>query len=252
MREKKISQEKNKTAKKKELLVEYFAPLSDILSALDALEISLGYEVRPAEEFKQAEPLDGLMLILLSQNTNDRNRDIAFANLKQRYPKWEQVADLEAEEIASLIRIAGLGKTKSERMKLILNLIHAEFGAYSIDAMLQWEPQRARDFLGALPGIGPKTVACVLVFDLGMPAFPVDTHVDRLSHKLGWIPKRMSPEKTQVYLEGVLPPERFRGAHLNLIEHGRQVCHARKPACVDCCIRSLCLWLKEQEGEPQS
>lgn len=100
------------------------------------------------------------------------------------------MAALEAEEIESLIRIAGLGKTKSERMKQILDLIHAEFGAYSIDAMLQWEPQRARDFLGALPGIGPKTVACVLVFDLGMPAFPVDTHVDRLSHKLGWVLKK--------------------------------------------------------------
>ena len=247
MKEKKISPEKNKATEKKELTANEYAPLADILSALDALEISLGYEARPADEFKQAEPLDGLMLILLSQNTNDRNRDIAFANLKRLYPRWEQIAALEAEEIESLIRIAGLGKTKSERMKQILDLIHAEFGAYSIDAMLQWEPQRARDFLGALPGIGPKTVACVLVFDLGMPAFPVDTHVDRLSHKLGWVPKKMSPEKTQVYLEGILPPDRFRGAHLNLIEHGRQVCHARKPACGDCCIRSLCLWLKEQE-----
>lgn len=243
----KVSPKKNKVTEKKELTAKEYAPIADILSALDALEKSLGYEARPADEFKQAEPLDGLMLILLSQNTNDRNRDIAFANLKRLYPRWEQVAALEAEEIESLIRIAGLGKIKSERMKQILDLIHAEFGAYSIDAMLQWEPQRARDFLGALPGIGPKTVACVLVFDLGMPAFPVDTHVDRLSHKLGWVPKKMSPEKTQVYLEGILPPDRFRGAHLNLIEHGRQVCHARKPACGDCCIRSFCLWLKEQE-----
>lgn len=251
MMEKKAAPKKNKASEKKRG-AESFAPLGDVLSALDALELSLGYEARPADEFKQAEPLDGLILILLSQNTNDRNRDIAFANLKRHYPKWEQVAALEAEEIASLIRVAGLGNTKSERMKLILEHIRTEFGVYSIDAMLDWDPKRAREFLGALPGVGPKTVACVLVFDLGMPAFPVDTHVDRLSHKLGWVPGRMSPEKTQSYLEGILPPDRFRGAHLNLIEHGRRICHARKPACADCCIRALCHWTREQAEAQQS
>ena len=222
-----------------------FAPIADVIRSLDLLETSLGYEKRPAEEFKQVEPMDGLMLILLSQNTNDRNRDIAFAKLKEHYPRWEQVAKLAAEDIEPLIRLAGLGKTKSQRMIEILSIIRERLGEYSIDALVDWQPEAVREFLGSLPGIGPKTVACVMVFDLDMEAFPVDTHVHRISHKLGWVPRKLNAVKAQEYLEGVLPPERFRGAHLNVIEHGRQVCHARKPECARCCVRELCKWIIE-------
>lgn len=233
------------SGEKKIELGQSFAPIEDIICALDLLEGSLGYEKRPAEEFKQVEPMDGLMLILLSQNTNDRNRDIAFAKLKKLYPRWEEVAKRSAEEIEPIIRLAGLGKTKSQRMIEILSIIQERLGGYSIDPLLEWNPEEVREFLGSLPGIGPKTVACVMVFDLDMPAFPVDTHVHRISHKLGWVPRKYGAIKAQEYLEGVLPPDRFRGAHLNVIEHGRQVCHARKPKCESCCVRALCKWIVE-------
>ena len=225
-------------------------PAPGVLTAvLDALESSLGYESHPEDEFKNEDPLDGLILTLLSQNTNDRNRDKAFANLKRSHPSWDMVALLQPEEIAPFIRVAGLANIKSDRMKQLLEIIHHDFGAHSLKKMESWDVKDARAYLTALPGIGPKTVACVLVFELGMPAFPVDTHVARISRRLGWFSEKTPPEKIQSRLEEIMPPERCRGAHLNIIEHGRQVCHARKPSCAVCVIKEHCLFYKERTEE---
>ena len=215
---------------------------------LDAFERHWGNEGRPSPELKHDDPLDGLMLTLLSQNTNDRNRDKAFEKLKAEYPRWEMAAEAPAERIVDLIRVAGLGDTKAARMKQILAILRDKFGSYSICELKNWDAAKAREFLVSLPGVGVKTAACVLVFDLGVPAFPVDTHVARISRRLGWVPEKMAPDKIQEYLESTLPRERFRGAHLNMIEHGRGICSARKPDCDKCYAKNWCQFSKSLDG----
>ena len=215
---------------------------------LDAFERNWGNEGRPSPELKHDDPLDGLMLTLLSQNTNDRNRDKAFEKLKAEYPRWEMAAEAPAERIVDLIRVAGLGDTKAARMKQILAILRDKFGSYSICELKNWDAAKAREFLVSLPGVGVKTAACVLVFDLGVPAFPVDTHVARISRRLGWAPEKMAPDKIQEYLESTLPRERFRGAHLNMIEHGRGICSARKPDCDKCYSKNWCQFSKSLDG----
>ena len=215
---------------------------------LDAFEKHWGNEGNSSPELKHQDPLDGLILTLLSQNTNDKNRDKAFDKLKSEYPAWEKAAEAPIERIVDLIRIAGLGDTKAARMKQILAILKDKFGSYSINELKGWDPHKAREFLVSLPGVGVKTAACVLVFDLEMPAFPVDTHVARISRRLGWVPEKMAPDKIQEYLEGTLPPKRFRGAHLNIIQHGRGICSARKPDCIKCYAKKWCQFSKSLDG----
>lgn len=215
---------------------------------LDAFEKHWGNEGRPSPELKHDEPLDGLMLTLLSQNTNDKNRDKAFEKLKAEYPKWDRVAEAPIEKVVDLIRVAGLGDTKAKHMKQILVILKEKFGRYSLIEMQKWKAEEARAFLVSLPGVGVKTAGCVLIFDLDMPAFPVDTHVARISRRLGWVPEKMAPDKIQEYLESTLPPERFRGAHLNIIEHGRGICSARKPDCKNCFAEKRCQFTKSLDG----
>ena len=215
---------------------------------LDAFEKHWGNEGNFSPELKHQDPLDGLILTLLSQNTNDKNRDKAFEKLKSEYPAWEKAAEAPIERIVDLIRIAGLGDTKAARMKQILAILKDKFGSYSINELKGWDPHKAREFLVSLPGVGVKTAACVLVFDLEMPAFPVDTHVARISRRLGWVPEKMAPDKIQEYLEGTLPPKRFRGAHLNIIQHGRGICSARKPDCIKCYAKKWCQFSKSLDG----
>ncbi|MDR1885898.1 MAG: endonuclease III [Synergistaceae bacterium] len=223
-------------------------PEGSVLRALDILEALYGNDRTPPEEYSTGEPLDGLILTLLSQNTNDRNRDMAYNALRKKYPTWDEVAALDPAEIAALIRPAGLGETKSSRMSVILARIDADFGGFTLKAMHGWSPEDARRYLSALPGVGPKTVACVMVFDLGMPAFPVDTHVARVSRRLGLVPERTAPEKIQEFLESVVPPERCGGGHLNMIEHGRAVCHARRPECGTCAAAGICAYVAAAGG----
>ncbi len=210
-----------------------------ILQALDVVQGLYGFETQE-RLFAHDEPLDGLILTVLSQNTNDRNRDRAFECLKKARPTWEAVARTDAPAIAELIRVAGLGETKSARILTILETIHGDFGAYSLVAMKKWDAARAREYLLALPGVGPKTAACVLIFDLELPAFPVDTHIARISRRLGWVEPKATPEKIQEFLESLVPPERCRGAHVNLIEFGRQICRARGALCASCPLGTTC------------
>lgn len=212
---------------------------------LDAFEALWKNETDPPSGLKHEEPLDGLILTVLSQHTNDKNRDKAFANLKSIYPNWEQAAEASEADIADAIRSAGLGNTKAAKIKKILPAIKECFGDYSIQGLKSWPTDEARKYLVGLPGVGVKTAACVLIFDMEMPAFPVDTHVARIARRLGWVPEKMPAEDIQEYLEAVLPPERFRGAHLNFIEHGRGICDARKPKCAECPVRKMCKYGKE-------
>jgi endonuclease-3 len=191
-----------------------------------------------AEPFQ--EPLDGLILTVLSQNTNDANRDKAFQSLKRRYASWHSVAAAGVDDVADAIRSAGIANNKARSILAILAALGDDFGSYSLKALATWPPERARAYLEALPGVGPKTAACVLLFDLAMPAFPADTHVSRLCRRIGWVSEKMSPGEIQSVMESALPQERYMGAHLNLIEHGRHVCKARSPLCGACVIRHCC------------
>jgi len=194
---------------------------------------------------RHEEPLDGLIHTILSQNTNDKNRDAAYANLKNNWNNWESVAKLKPEELADCIRTAGLSSTKSERIIFILNKIKHDYGEYSLLALKNKEADYVREYLGSLPGIGPKTVSCVMLFDLGLPSFPVDTHISRVCKRLGAVPesrkKNIAPEEISVFMENIVPVERYLGAHVNIIEHGRNTCKAIKANCKMCSVKDYCL-----------
>jgi len=207
---------------------------------LDRLESAYGHESSPPDTYATGEPMDGLILTLLSQNTNDRNRDMAYESLRKKYPSWGDVAKTSVSDIAVAIKSAGLGDTKAERMKAILSKVRDDFGAFSLAEMKEWDAVRVREYLSNLHGIGPKTVACVMVFDLGLPAFPVDTHIARISRRLGWVPPKTAPEKIQDFLESIVPSDRSGGGHMNMIEHGRRICHARGPKCAECFLSDIC------------
>lgn len=210
-----------------------------IASALDSLEALYHNEASPPK-LKHEEPLDGLILTVLSQNTNDRNRDTAFDRLKARFPTWEATAKAEVEALEDAIRPAGLAPTKARRILTILEIIHRDFGGYSIIPLKERGRDEARDYLTALPGVGAKTAACVLLFDMELPAFPVDTHIGRVCRRVGFVPEKMSAEEISSLMEREVPPARYLGGHVNLIEHGRAVCRARKPLCENCPLMTLC------------
>jgi endonuclease-3 len=215
-----------------------------LLRCLDILERTWKQENSPSMNFDD-EPLDSLVRTVLSQNTNDANRDRAYENLRRQFPEWEDILGAKTEEIAEAIKSAGLSNTKAGRIKEILETVKMTFGVLSLEKMKEWDGYRARRFLQALPGVGPKTAACVLLFDLHIPAFPVDTHIARVSRRIGWVPAKATPETIQECLEQIIPPDRYLGAHLNLIFHGRNICRARKPECHRCPIVDLCLTGKE-------
>lgn len=185
-------------------------------------------------------PLDELVSTILSQNTNDANRDRAFETLKRLFPRWEGVRDAPAESIIQAIRPAGLANQKGPRIQAILRAISAERGALDLDFLQDLPLEQARAWLTRFKGVGPKTAAIVLLFSLGRPAFPVDTHIYRVTGRLGLRPEKMTVEEAHAHLEALFPPETYYAAHLNLIRLGREVCRARKPACATCPVRLLC------------
>ncbi len=186
------------------------------------------------------DPVAELVSTILSQSTNDTLRDRAFDSLRQRFPTWELVRDAPARQIISAIHVAGLAQQKGPRIKAALRHITAERGKLDLDFLADLPIDEARAWLMAINGVGPKTAAIVLLFALGKPAFPVDTHIHRVSARLGLIPPKTSPEKAHVILERLVPPAWYYPLHLNLITHGRQVCAARHPRCERCILQTLC------------
>lgn len=186
------------------------------------------------------DPLSELILTLLSQNTSGHNTRRAFSSLWERFGNWEAVAEASVEDIAQAIKGGGLSRVKAARIKVILETIRKERGGLDLSFLAELPLPEAKAWLRKLPGVGPKTVACVLLFSLGRPVLPVDTHVYRVSRRLGLIPSGVSPEGAQEELERQLPPEEFERFHLSLIEHGRRVCRARRPRCEVCILRREC------------
>jgi endonuclease III len=185
-------------------------------------------------------PLDELVSTILSQNTNDRNRDLAYNNLRARFPTWEQVRDAPAGEVMDAIRIAGLANQKGPRMQQVLREITAERGSLDIDFLRDLSTEEARAWLLKFNGVGPKTAAIVLQFSLGKPAFPVDTHVHRVTGRLGLRPEKMNAEQAHTWFEVLFSPEVYGPAHMNIIRLGREICSARSPNHAICPVRDLC------------
>jgi endonuclease-3 len=186
------------------------------------------------------DPVDVLIGTILSQNTSDANSRRAFASLKASFDNWEAVASAPAEHIARVIKSGGLFQIKAARIKQVLDQIEKEQGRISLDSLKSKTMAEAEEYLMRLPGVGHKTASCVLLFSLGKPSLPVDTHIFRVAKRLGLIDSRASIEKAHSLLQEQIPPSKVYQFHVHTIEHGRRICHARQPHCDRCILRVVC------------
>ncbi|HVP77778.1 MAG TPA: endonuclease III [Thermodesulfobacteriota bacterium] len=187
------------------------------------------------------DPLDTLIETILSQNTNDRNRDRAFRRLKSQFPRWENVVTAKTKSIVSAIRQGGLAEQKARRIRDILRWIKKEEGKLSLSFLRKMDSEEIKEAIGALKGVGPKTLHCLLLFGLRREAFPVDTHILRTGKRLGFIPERMGAEKAHGWMSLLIPEKKSLSLHLNLIRFGRSVCKARRPLCDICFLNKECV-----------
>jgi len=194
-----------------------------------------GVPARP----RRLAPLDELLLTILSQNTNDRNRDTAFRALKERFRSWEEVLGVSVEMLTAIIAPAGLGPTKSRRIHDLLRQIY-ENGDRDLLDLCALPAEEAREKLLSIKGVGPKTAACVLLFSCQHPAFPVDTHIYRAAGRLGLLPDGADRLKAHEVLGSVFAPEHYLEIHLNLIRLGREVCRPSRPLCGECAMVDIC------------
>jgi len=185
-------------------------------------------------------PLDGLIRVILSQHTTRANASLAFDRLRARFRTWEEAAAARAREIERCIRCGGLSRQKSGRILQILRRLQGEGKRCRLQGLKKKSTSEALNYLMELPGVGLKTAACVLLFYLNRPVFAVDTHVHRITRRLGWVPPRYSPEDACRALDPLIPNELKYSLHVNLIAHGRQVCRARRPRCDLCVIERYC------------
>ena len=184
--------------------------------------------------------IDELVNTILSQNTNDRNRDIAFAKLKETFPNWDAVRDAPAENVIECIRTAGLANQKGPRIQKVLKAVSAAAPDYDLSFLKEKSPDEAKAWLTSFEGVGLKTASIVMVFSLGMPAFPVDTHIYRITGRLGLRPEKMDINQTHMLMLELFDPEVYGSAHVNLILLGRRLCDARKPKCAECFLTDVC------------
>ena len=200
-------------------------------------------------------PMDAvstLICTILSQNTNDNNRDRAYIALRKKFPTWEQVRDAPTRQVVAAIRSAGLANQKGPRIQGVLRRITDECKSrgmpeLNIDFVADLPVEEAKRWLTSLDGVGPKTAAIVLLFSLNRPAFPVDTHVHRVTMRLGLIPKGTTAEKAHGLLEALVPLEWYYAFHLNLIAHGRAICKASRPLCEICPLQKHCDYFAKRQ-----
>lgn len=185
------------------------------------------------------DPLSELVLTILSQHTADINSHRAFHALREAFPTWQEVLDASEEKIAEVIRPAGLANIKARRLKETLRVVAREANL-DLSFLATTDLAEAKSWLQSLKGVGPKTAACVLLFSLGLPALPVDTHVYRVSRRLGLIDSNASAEAAHEILEQSLPPSAVYQFHVNMVAHGRRVCKAQSPRCSICVLQPEC------------
>lgn len=205
------------------------------------------WATRKLEEFfgeprrdASCDPLDGLILTILSQNTNDANRDLAYARLRERFSDWYQLAEAPLAEIAAVIRPAGLGNQKAQTLKSLLQWLRETYGSLNLDFLCDLPPEEAQRLLTSRKGIGIKTISVVLMACCGADVFPVDTHVHRICRRLGWVPPNASAEKTHHLMQPLVPKGKAYSLHMNLLKLGRTLCKAQKPRCHDCPLAERC------------
>jgi endonuclease-3 len=193
-----------------------------------------------AAHWEPIDPLDELINTILSQNTNDLNRDRAYHALRAEFPTWEAVRDAPSGQVIAAIKSAGLANQKGPRIQAVLRRITVERGELDLNFLRELPTDEAKAWLISLDGVGLKTASIVLLFALGKPAFPVDTHIHRVTGRLGLIPPKTSADKAHGILAELVPPEWYHSFHLNVIEHGRQVCKAQHPLCDQCVLQKYC------------
>jgi len=211
----------------------------ELVAIEEAIKL-LEQEYGPRKWQSSRDPIDVLIGTILSQNTSDANSGRAFASLKASFDSWEAMASAPAEHIARVIKSGGLSQIKAVRIKQALEQIEKEQGRISLDSLKEMNMAEAEDYLMRLPGVGYKTASCVLLFSLGKPSLPVDTHVFRVAKRLGLIDSRASLKKAHGLLQKQTPPSKVYQFHIHMIEHGRRICHARQPRCNRCILRSVC------------
>ena len=228
-------------AAKRAQVVKTHANVARIPEIIGRLDAAYGIpEWRPHRD-----PLSELVLTILSQNTSDGNSGRAFVRLLEAFPTWDAVMEAPLAELIAAIQPGGLAPTKAPRIQGVLREIKERRGDFDLGFLADLPLEEARDWLGSLHGVGPKTVACVLLFALGRPAMPVDTHVFRVAQRLALIPARagkaaMTAEKAHALLESAVPEEEYYAFHIGLIKHGRRTCSAQRPACGACVLADLC------------
>jgi len=186
------------------------------------------------------DPVSTLIATVLSQNTSDANSKRAFHSLITAFGSWEAVANADVDEIAQSIRLGGLAEVKAKRIKLVLQEIRELQGCLDLSFLRGLPLSEAKSWLRQLPGVGPKTAGCVLLFSLGRPALPVDTHVFRVAKRLGLINSKVSPDRAHELLESLVPPGDIYSFHVHMVEHGRRICKAQRPRCHLCMLQGLC------------
>ena len=200
----------------------------------------LGAEYGPMEWQPRYDPASELVYTILSQHTSDINSERAFRTLMATFGSLEAVAAADAGDIENAIRSGGLAKTKAPRIKAILNEVMRKVGSYDLTFLAEMPLDEAKAWLKELDGVGPKTAAIILCFSLGLPAMPVDTHIYRVAKRLGFFGPKVSAEQAHDILEPMVEPEDVFAFHLYLINHGRQVCKARRPRCSECVLAWGC------------
>jgi endonuclease-3 len=194
----------------------------------------------PLRAPRRLDPLEELVLTILSQNTNDTNRDRAYEAMRRRYRTWNALSKAKPTELVETIRIGGLANRKAPRIIATLREIRAREGGFDLSWMHDARDEKVRDYLMSLPGVGPKTAACVLAFSLDRAVIPVDTHVHRVATRLGLLPKGSTAARAHQILESLIPADLRVPLHVGLIRHGRTVCRAGRPLCEDCALQALC------------
>jgi len=196
---------------------------------------------------RRREALDELILTILSQNTTDTNSHRAYENLKSRFKGWEEVRKAPTALLEETIKVGGLGGIKAPRIKRILEEVKNGNGSYDLSFLRKWRTDKVFSYLMGFQGVGEKTAACVLLFSLGRPVMPVDTHILRVSKRLGLVEEDDTPSSTQEELNRLVPKTAIYRFHLNLIRHGRLICKAQNPRCEVCFLRRNCRWYKENK-----
>lgn len=222
-------------------------PTEEQLAHFEEIERRLEIRYGPRMLTASNDPVSGLVGTILSQNTSDVNTARSFASLRDTFPTWQDVIDADTDAVRDAIRMGGLSNIKAPRIQAALQAIKDQRGNLDLRFLNDMSVKDGITWLTNLNGIGPKTAACVLLFSLGMPAMPVDTHVARVMTRLGVLPDRTSTLRKQQILESLIGPDadRVYAVHVETIMHGREICKARRPLCEQCDLSSLCAYYQE-------